>query len=57
MKVKGYVSTGLVGCQREDEVEIPDDELEDLTDAEREALIEDYVKDWAFQYVEWGWKD
>jgi len=55
-KFIAYVSVGFVGCDREKEFEVPDDELEGLSDLERENLLGEYARDTIFNYVEWGWK-
>jgi stress-induced morphogen len=56
MNVTAYVSLGLVGCHREAEVEIPDEDIEGLSEVEQERVIEEYVRDWMFQQIDWGWR-
>jgi hypothetical protein len=48
-KFKFYVSTGYVGSDREEVIEIPDEELEGMSESE----IEDYVHE--NYYNEWLW--
>lgn len=48
MKVKVYVSMNLVGCERKDTIEFPDDASEDE--------IEEEVREWMFEQIEWGWE-
>lgn len=56
MKIEWYVSLDLSGCEWRDEMEIPDEELAGLSEAEQDEEIENYAKEQAFQHVEWGWK-
>jgi hypothetical protein len=48
MIIYAYVSMGLVGCKRKEEIEIED---ENLTDED----IDDFVKQWMYEQIEWGW--
>ena len=52
-KLKVYLSIGYPGADRNDVIEIDDDEY-DLckTDREKEELISNTVKDWASCYIE-----
>lgn len=56
-KFKVSVSTGYVGSTVTDVIEIPDDELEDLTTVGRENVIEEYVSDWMHNEIDWGWEE
>ena len=54
-KYKFYVSTGYVGSMREEEIEIPDEELEGLSEEEIEEYIyENYYKDWLQNNTDMG---
>ena len=57
MKVKAYLSIGFANADQEDEVEIDDEELEGLSPEERERIIGEHVKQWADNYIEWGWRE
>lgn len=57
MIVKAYVRMGLVGCKITDEIEIDDEDLEGLSEDERENLIGEYVQDWIWNHVEYGWDE
>lgn len=48
MKVKAYVTMGLVGCKREEILDLDDD----LSDED----IDESVKEWMFNVIEWSWK-
>lgn len=54
MKVKFYVSTGIVGSKREEIIDIPDDEVEDGYNS-REDIIIEYFHEWLGQHSESGW--
>jgi hypothetical protein len=47
MKVKAWVSMHLVGCERREEIEIEDGTSEDE--------IEEAVREWMFEQIEWGY--
>ena len=57
MKIKAFVSTKYIGSKVEDEIEIPDDELEDLSPEEREKAIQETVMEWMYQNIDWGWSE
>jgi hypothetical protein len=56
MKIKAYVSIGLVGCTREATIDVPDEDLDGASDAESESICDEYTKEWALDHCEWGWK-
>jgi hypothetical protein len=52
-KFKFYASTGYNGSQREEVVEIPDEELEGLNEEEKSDYIQaNYFDDWVVNNVE-----
>lgn len=55
MKLKVFVSIGLVGCTREAIIDVPDSDLEGAGDAERASIFDDYTREWAMDRCEWGW--
>lgn len=55
MKIKIWIKLNLQGCRIEDELEIPDEELEGLTDREREQYIDENAKDYLFGFLDYGW--
>lgn len=57
MKVIGFVATNRVGSKVKFEVEIPDEELEGLTEIERERWIGESVQDVMWDHVDWGWEE
>jgi len=44
MKITWEVDDGYAGKSRPQHTEVPDDELEDLTEEEQFALIEEYIR-------------
>lgn len=46
-----------VGADVVDEIEIDDEELESLTEEDREAYIDQAVHEWMLQTVEYGWEE
>ena len=51
--LKVNLSIGFPGADQEEEVEIDGDEWDECeTDAEREKLINDYAKEWAWGHIE-----
>ena len=55
MIIKVWVSTNLVGCKKESEVEIPDVELSGLSEELQNKLCEEYASEEIAQMCEWGW--
>lgn len=54
MKVKVSVSTGLVGSRRKDTLEIPDEEVADMSPDELESYIEEQAQDWLWNTIDFG---
>lgn len=57
MKIQAKLSIGYPGAMQEDEIEIDDEELEGLTQEEREKVIEGFVEEWANQHIEYWWEE
>lgn len=58
MKVKVYLSIGYSNeASRNDTLEIFDEEIEGLTDDQKEEYIMNSVKEWADNYIEYGYKE
>ena len=57
MKVKAYLCIGYANADRDETVEIDDEELEDMTEDEKNAFISECVQDWADEYIEVGWNE
>lgn len=55
MIVTAYIDVGFVGCKKRWEVVIPDEDLEGLTDRERDTYIDEYVYDELPRQFTWGW--
>lgn len=54
MKVKWVVNDGYVSGGRYHYTEIPDEDLEDLSDEEREEMISDYIEEDFRQKITWS---
>lgn len=57
MKIQVYLTIGYSSADHEDELEIPDEDLEGLTPEQKNNLIDEEVREWASNYIEWGWKE
>lgn len=54
---KFSVSTGYVGSEKENYVEIPDEELEGKTEDEKyEYIYENYFRDWLEENIDYVWE-
>jgi hypothetical protein len=56
LKISVYVGTHYVGSEVEDEIEIPDEELEGKNEQEQDDLIDEYAREWMFNNIDWGWE-
>jgi hypothetical protein len=56
MIVKATLSIGFIAADREDEIEIPDEELDGLDANAQEQVINKYLRDWAWNYIEISYK-
>jgi len=57
MKIKVHLSIGYPTAYQEDEIEIHDEELEGLSQKEREELLNSYLQEWADNYIETRWEE
>lgn len=55
MKIKVSLSIGYSGGHK-DEIEIDDEELEGMSDEEKNKYIEEIVIGWANNYIDIGWE-
>ena len=53
MKVKVYVSTRYVGSKSEDIIEIDDEEWADMSDREKDEVMQEAM----FDLIEWGYEE
>lgn len=53
-KLKLTLGIGLSGATREEIIEIPAEELEGLTEDERNEVLDDYWRDWSNNYIDGG---
>ncbi len=52
MKIKVTLGIGLHNAEQEDILEIPDEELEGLTEAEIDNLCDQYLREWMNNYID-----
>jgi stress-induced morphogen len=57
MRVTGWVMTNKIGSKVEFDVEIWDEDVEGMTDVERDDAISEAVREAMFERIEWGWKE
>ena len=51
-----WVETNCVGCHKQEDFEVPDEELAAAPDdQERERIVADYAKDAFGNLITWGW--
>ena len=53
-QVKLTLGIGFAGANHEDTIEIPDEELEGLNEDEKNAVLDDYWKDWSANDIDGG---
>jgi hypothetical protein len=56
MTIRVSVSTGKVGSRCTTEFEIDDDELEGLSDEERDDEIDEMAQQVMFGMIDWNWE-
>ena len=58
MKIKCFVSLGLVGCKVEDIFYVPDDDLEDLNEEELKEHLQEEAEEWLWDSsgMEFWWE-
>lgn len=55
MKIRVWITIGLIGCKQQTEIDVPDDELEGLSEGEQNEVLENYARDFKDEKVDWGW--
>lgn len=53
-KIKLYVNTGCAGCKHIDYHDIPDDEWDEMTEKEREELLDELAQDYLVNHIDYG---
>ncbi len=56
MRITAYVCTNKVGSDVEDELDIPDGDLADMSEEQVEEYLSSEVREWLFENIEWGWR-
>lgn len=57
-KFRFHVSTGFVGSRREEIIEIPDEDVEGLSDQEKDSLINEVWQEWLWNgNIDGGWEE
>ena len=57
MKIKATLSIGFCQAIRKTEIEINDEELEGMTEDEKNEYIQETVNAWADNYIEINWNE
>lgn len=57
MKIKAGVSTGYVGSHREKVLEIDDEDLEGLSQDEKDAICQEVAEQWLWNTINFGWSE
>src|SRR6185312_9510043 len=55
VKIKVTVSMSLVGCVKSRTIDVPDEDLRDCSDAEKDAICQEYADEVAMTMVSWDW--
>lgn len=53
-KLRVSLGIGISNARQEDEIEIDDEEWNELTEGEREKLIDELAVEWAWEYIDIG---
>lgn len=56
MKIEVWVATNKVGSKCSCTVDIPDEDVEGMSEQELEDFIDEYARDDIWRLMEWGWK-
>ncbi|WP_433943484.1 DUF7167 family protein [Paenibacillus sp. SN-8-1] len=56
-KYKFKIYSPYVGADVVEEVEIPDEKFEGLTEDDKESYLNEVVRDWMLHTIEWGWEE
>lgn len=54
MKILVTLSIGLANAKQQDVLEIPDEEVEGLSEEERQKVIDEHWQAWAWNYIDGG---
>jgi hypothetical protein len=58
MKIEAYCGCGFIGAEHKTIMNVPDEEIENMTEDEKEEyILENYVEPWGNQYVEMYFKE
>lgn len=52
MKIRGFISLDLSGCEKSEEIEIDDAEMEGMSEQERKDYIYKQVRETLYQYID-----
>ena len=56
MKIEVSVSTRYVGSTVRDTIEIDDEDIADMTEAQRDDYIDEITREWMYDEIDYGWK-
>ena len=54
--LKLRLAIGFVNGNHEDYVEIPDEDLEGMSEEEKESYFEEIWQEWIWNYIDGGWE-
>lgn len=54
--LKLRLGIGFVNGNHEDYVEIPDEDLEGMSEEEKESYFEEIWQEWIWNYIDGGWE-
>lgn len=55
MKIIAMLSIGYPGAMRKEVIEVPDDQLAELDDLDKDLCIDEYVQAWSEKYIQIWW--
>jgi hypothetical protein len=56
MKIRVSLSIGYPSAKRETVLEIDDEVLEGITEEEQEKIINEYIEEWMWNYIDTGYE-
>lgn len=56
-KFKFTLGIGFAGARHEEVYEIDDEDIADMSEAEKEKLLEEHWQEWAHNYIDGGWDE
>jgi hypothetical protein len=57
VKLKVYAGTRYVGSTVEDEIEIDDEDIEGMSEDQKQIFFNDLAHEWMLENIEWGFEE